>query len=222
MRNTDGYFNPFLGNLSDEYKKVISNKDDSKVTSQKFIDEEINKTNNTFLIFDDETKEVQKIGEGLLDLGAIAKGYATNLVKEYLIANDYKYYLINAGCSSILLGEKYQNENHLFNILISGSDSFSLQRKNTEIATSAISEQQVTVNNNLYHHIVNAKNGKCENYYDTVTVIGENSGYLDAISTALFSISNENVELINVIKELYDLEIYMFKDGKIIYKTEEN
>lgn len=217
--DTNGYYNHFMGNLIDIYKDIIKTKDDS-ILSNKLIDEELKIINQTKLVLNKETKEVQLIGEGKLDLGAIAKGYATKLAREYLINNGFKYFLINAGNSSISLGEKVNDES--YKVGINSVPNFILKQKNIDISTSSINEQKVLIDDKLYHHIINPKNGKNENYYDVVTILGEDSGHLDALSTAIFNINISLEEELDVIKHLeivFDINIYIFKDGKKLYST---
>ena len=201
------------------YKDIIKTKDDS-ILSNKLIDEELKIINQTKLVLNKETKEVQLIGEGKLDLGAIAKGYATKLAREYLINKGFKYFLINAGNSSISLGEKVNDES--YKVGINSVPNFILKQKNIDISTSSINEQKVLIDDKLYHHIINPKNGKNENYYDVVTILGGDSGHLDALSTAIFNINISLEEELDVIKHLeivFDINIYIFKDGKKLYST---
>lgn len=217
--DTNGYYNPLMSNLTNIYKDIISTKDDSQLNN-KLIDEELKIIKETKLFLFEETKEVQLLGEGKLDLGAIAKGYATKLAKEYLISNGFKYYLINAGNSSITFGEKDNGEK--FKIGINNISNFILEEKNCDISTSSVYEQKITINNKLYHHIINPKTGTNENNYDIVTIVGGDSAYLDALSTAIFNI-NINIEdeliIIKQLETLFNINIYIFKDGNRLYST---
>ena len=120
----------------------------------------------------------------MLDLGACAKGYALMKVKEYLDSHSIKTYLINGGSSSIIVGEKEKSQN--YKIGIREVDNFVLERKNKALGTSSLLEQYIIINDNVYHHIINPKNGLCANYYDTVVLVGLNALDLDIYSTALF------------------------------------
>ena len=97
------YFNPLCGSLSELWKTAL---EDKILPSESDIQNEINKINNSSFSFDDDNKKVQRTGEALLDLGAIAKGYTVDVIREYLKEKNISKYLINAGKSSILLGEK--------------------------------------------------------------------------------------------------------------------
>lgn len=211
---TNGYFNPFMGDLNNIYKNVIKNSDISNLPTEEMVTLEINKTNNTKLILDKEKLSVTRIGDAKIDLGAIAKGYATQLVKEYLLENGITEYLINAGASSISLGEK--NNSSYYNVGINNIDNVVLKVKNRDIGTSSILEQYININDTIYHHIINPFTGKPENLYDIVTVIGTDSILLDAVSTAMMSMSLEMIEEFSL--EM-DINVLVYKDSKLVFSS---
>lgn len=215
QETTNGYFNPFMGDLNNLYKDIINKVNDiSNIELEEKIKIELNKTNNTKLVFNKEKLSVRRIGEGKIDLGAIAKGYATQLAKEYLLKNGITEYLINAGASSIALGEK--NNSSYYNVGINSIDNVILKVKNRDIGTSSILEQLITYNETTYHHIINPYTGKPENYYDIVTIIGKDSILLDAFSTAMMSMSLEEIKSFS---ETMEINVILYKDNKLLYAS---
>ena len=140
-----------------------------------------------------------------VDLGAISKGYATQKVYEYIEALEIKNYSISSGTSSIILGENENraDEGFVFYVAlanpyqteISDKDTYgTVKVKNMSVTTSGNYEQYVLYQGNRYHHIVSPFEKMPVQYYHTVTILGEDAGLLDALSTALFSMSPKVME----------------------------
>jgi len=206
-------FNILCGSLSKKWKESLEKKE---ILSQSVIDEELTKISSTSLLFK-ENNIVQRVGEAEIDLGAIAKGYALDKAKEYLVKNKISHYLINAGNSSILLGEK-QSDEGLFNVGINDIPNAYFKAKNVFISTSGISEQGVEINGVTYSHIVNPNTGSVINENDSVIVI-TNSGYFsDAMSTSLMM---NTVDEIKELEKEYNFKTIVIKDEKIIYSNKD-
>jgi thiamine biosynthesis lipoprotein len=63
--------------------------------------------------------------------------------------------------------------------------------QNKAINTSGNFEQYALYNGLRYHHVVSPKTKLPAQYYHTVTVLGNDAGVLDALSTALFSMPED-------------------------------
>ena len=122
-----------------------------------------------------------------IDLGAIAKGYTTQKVGEYLKQEGISHYLINAG-GNVLAGDvsgksAYQigiqnpNDNTVFKVL---------NIKEKAIVTSGGYERFYLYDGKKYHHIIDPETNFPGEYMKSVTVITEDSGLADALSTTLF------------------------------------
>lgn len=137
-----------------------------------------------------------------LDLGAISKGYATQKVYEYLQEQNVQYFSISAGTSSIALGQNMNRDGGIFNVSLANPVKTStndltygmIYVKDIGITTSGNYEQYVLYQGLRYHHIVSPKTKMPMQYYHTVTILGDDLGLLDAISTALFSMPPEVLE----------------------------
>lgn len=196
--DTDGYFNPFIGRLSHLWKEALKNK---RVLEPAVIEKELQIMHNTTLLIENDFAKLE--GEGNLDLGGLAKGFATQKVKEYLDTISCKGYMLNAGSSSILLGEKYGDS---FKVGLSRATASgyycTLNIKNKAIATSSIAQQLVEIEGQKYSHILNPKTGYPVMQYDSLSIIGEASDSLDVYSTACFSMSIDEIESFLKRKEL--------------------
>ena len=205
------YFNPFCGLLSKKWKESLGNK---QVLDSLTITSELAKMQNSELEFVNENT-VKRIGEGEIDLGAVAKGYALDKVKEYLDQKDYTKYLIDAGSSSLLLGEKPKGKN--FKIKITNLDSAYLSLKNCFVSTSSSSRQAVEIDGKVYSHIINPVTGSAINENDAVIVISD-SGYLgDILSTAFV---NESLDSIKQLEKQFNVKTLVIKNKTIVYQNE--
>ena len=204
-------YNALCGSLSKKWKESLAKKE---VLSQTVIDEELNKMNLTSISFLDDNK-VKRNGESEIDLGGIAKGYALDKALDYLQENELKRYLLNAGSSSILLGEK-KSDNGYFTIQLEEIPSKFLKLKNCFISTSSISKQGVKIGDTTYSHIINPSNGSAINVNDAVIVVTQ-SGYLgDALST---SIMNNTIEEIELLESTLNIKTIVIKNKAIIHNT---
>ena len=216
------YFNPFIGALSNKWKEALNEK---KQLSDAIIEEELSKMNNTNLILEktnDDKYYAQRIGDALIDVGAIAKGFALDECETYLYQNmqpNYEY-MIDAGNSSILLGRNKNNTDFRIKIKDLSKPTY-LDLKECFIATSGTSEQGVEIDGTTYSHIISPLTGSAINNYDAVIVISdlkENYGFMtDALSTTF---------MMNTLEEVKELEkstgvnVILIDDDNIVYKSE--
>ena len=205
------YYNPLIGSLSKKWKNSLENK---VILDQGTINSELNKMATTSVEFLEDNK-VKKTGEAEIDLGGVAKGYALDKVKQYLNSKNYTKYLVDAGSSSILLGEK--NGGKDFKIKVSNLDNTYLNLKNCFISTSSYDRQVVEIDGVNYSHIINPKTGSAINENDAVIVIS-NKGYLgDILSTAFI---NESIDSIKELEKHFEVKTIVIKDKTMVYKNE--
>lgn len=122
-----------------------------------------------------------------IDLGALAKGYTTQKVGEYLKQQGISNYLINAGGnvlagdvsgkSGYKIGIQNPNDNTVFKVL---------KIKEKAIVTSGGYERFYVYDGKKYHHIIDPSTNFPGEYMKSVTVIADDSGLADALSTTLF------------------------------------
>ena len=205
------YFNPLLGSLNEKWKEALKNKE---ILSETVINEELTKINNSSFSLNGDNK-VQRLGEALIDLGGIAKGYLLDKVKEYLVSKNISKYLIDAGRSSILLGEKEGGED--FVISISDLNHKRIKLKNSVLSTSGTSEQHVVIDGNTYSHIVNPFTGSALAQYDAIIVISDLAYKGDAFATSLM---NNTIEEIKEIENNSNIKVIVAKSGEVLYKNE--
>lgn len=218
------YFNSLVGSLSNKWKDSLA---ENTVLSNEIIQEELEKINNSELIIEktEEGMFAQRKGEALIDLGAIAKGYALDTCQEYLTYYSFGDYLVNAGNSSILLGTKIKSgkkTNLQYSVAINElSKKTSFYASESIISTSGISEQGVKIGDVMYSHIINPITGSAISNYDAVIVIFDNvhghGAIGDALSTSL---------MMSTLDEIKDMEksigftTIVIKDNAVLYKSD--
>ncbi len=130
-----------------------------------------------------------------LDLGAVAKGYATELVIADLTEAGYTGIVLSAGGNVRTLGTKPGSE--LWKVAVQNPDKdaasyaqvFAVQ--DMSVVTSGTYERFFELDSVRYHHIISKDSLQPENNYLSVTIVTENSGLADALSTAVFNMPLE-------------------------------
>jgi thiamine biosynthesis lipoprotein len=218
---TSGYFNPLIGGLSDLWKKDLFNIDSSGVSqsssgvtftpsvpSEAEIQAELSKMNGSSLVYDAATYQVQRLGEGKIDLGGIAKGYAGEKAHQLLVKGGVKNYLINAGASTVVLGENGNNANGTFGVDFAGVSGKYVLMKDVCIGTSGVDQQSVTVDGKLYSHVINPINGSALVDWYGVVLAGQDAGLLDALTTTFMVMGPELAE---PLRSQYSLSAMFYK-----------
>lgn len=211
---TEGYFNPFIGSLSRKWKDAMK---ENKILDSATINEELEIMKNTSLKIDGN--HISIVGDGNIDLGGIAKGYATNMAKKYLEDSQISSYYIDAGNSSIAIGNKTGKE---YTIGLSKPYDFNgyigiIKDKDKVISCSSPQNQYVTIDGNIYHHLIHPFNGYPSSTYDSIFVFNQNALEGDAYSTAIFHMGFDKA--LQFAKN-NNLDILMYSNNKILFQTE--
>ena len=132
-----------------------------------------------------------------LDVGAIAKGYAVEMVAQSLEAQGISGYVINVGGNVRTVGYKYDKEQWTAGVENPDRDSEEAYLVYLEIAgesvvTSGSYQRFYTVGDKDYHHIIDPQTLMPSERYLSVTVVCEDSAQGDGLSTALFCMSLED------------------------------
>ncbi len=208
---TNGYFNPFIGRLSHLWKESL---DEKNVLDYNIIEKEINIMNNTSIEFNDDS--ITLIGDGNLDLGGIAKGYATMKAYECIKGYGITDFMLNAGSSNIVCGKKPNSKFKLgLNKPYENGYIKVINVNDICISTSSGEHQNVIIDGVRYHHLISPFTGYPVNNYDSVITFGDNSMALDVYSTAVSMMNID--EAINFCSK-NNIDVILYKDGKILYE----
>ena len=126
-----------------------------------------------------------------LDVGAIAKGWAAQRVAESAPTG----LLISVGGNVVATGPKDEKGNSWIVGVQDprGGDQYmhTLYLNTGSVVTSGDYQRTYTVEGKSYHHIIDPDTCYPAAYWSSVTVVCEDSGLADALSTALFLLSQE-------------------------------
>ena len=167
---------------------------------------EIDVENNTVRISDPEAS---------IDVGALGKGYATEKAAEYLKGVGADGYVLNIGGNIRIVGHKIDGSGWntgIKNPHDTSTYALYLILADTSCVTSGDYERYYTVDGKRYHHIIDKDTLMPADHFSSVTIITEDSGLADALSTALFSMSYEDG--LALIDKLEGVEVFwVAKDG---------
>lgn len=128
--------------------------------------------------------------ESAVDLGGIAKGYASGKAAEILKENGVTSALISLGGNVRAVGAKPDGSPWI--IAIANPDdnaqtSGTLSVKDRAVVTSGGYQRCFEENGQFYHHIIDTKTGyPAKSGLKSVTVVSEDDALADGLSTALF------------------------------------
>ena len=150
-----------------------------------------------YIVIDEDASTVYITDPNVsLDVGGIAKGYATEQIALKLQSEGVEHVAINAGGNNRTLGDKADRTT--WNVRIqnpTGSDNLLIVSEQGEesFVTSGDYERYYTATDgNRYHHIIDPSTNFPADYYHSVTVITKDSGVADCLSTTLFTMSYED------------------------------
>ncbi len=157
----------------------------------------INEAESTVLITDPDMR---------LDVGAVAKGYATEMIARELEGMGIGGYVLNVGGNIRIIDTKPDGSPWsvaIENPGIPGSrDEYirELSLSSGAMVTSGSYQRYYTVGGKNYHHIIDKDTLYPSEYFLSVSVVCDNSALADVLSTALFSMSyEEGIALISSI-----------------------
>lgn len=139
-----------------------------------------------------------------LDVGAIAKGYATECVARTLEEQGITGYVLNVGGNIRAIGSK--PDGNPWNVGIEnplGEEYLEyLQLAGKSVVTSGAYQRYYYVDGKRYHHIIHPDTLMPAEGFVSVSVICNDSGFGDALSTALFCLPAEKgIELVESLPE---------------------
>jgi len=132
-----------------------------------------------------------------IDVGSVAKGYATELVAQELKAQGWQSFIINSGGNVRAVGKPLDGVRSKWGVGITdpnnpGSDTTSGAILDTtfvadqSVTTAGDYQRYYTVNGKRYHHIIDPQTLMPGTNFRSVTVVTQDSGVADFLDTLLF------------------------------------
>lgn len=181
---SDGYFDVTAGPLIDLWG--IHN-GEGHYPTQEELDEVLPLISSDDLLVEEGRAYLAR--EGMkANLGAIAKGYIADKVKELMVEQGVERAVLDLGRNVLLIGEKSENTGFLVGVQDpsqeQGSYLATLQVSDQSVVTSGTYERYFTYEGKQYHHILDPFTGfPADNGLTSVTILSDSSMQGDALST---------------------------------------
>lgn len=176
------------------------------------------------LIIDEEASTVYLADpEMSLDVGSIGKGYAVQQVAEYAKEHGMEHLLISGGGNICVVGAREDGEAWRVGIQnpdLSSEEAYvqRVQLQDMSIVTSGNYQRYYEVDGKQYCHIIDKDTMMPAEHMASVSVIMQDSGEADAMSTALFNMEYEEGK--SFVESMEGVEaMWILNDGTIKYSS---
>ena len=198
---------------------------DAKLPSEEEIQRLLKITNPEEIVLNDSNREVYLSKEGMrIDLGALAKGYIADKLKEFLVEQGVQSGIIDLGGNILTICENptfhrpwrigIQNP-----LLDRGEHVAVIAVSDASVVTSGIYERQLVVDGKTYHHIFDRTTGyPMETELASITIVAEKSVDCEIWTTRLFG--QNPYDIIEEIEQQPGLEAFVItKNQKMMYTS---
>jgi thiamine biosynthesis lipoprotein len=226
---TGGPVNIALGpvlSIWHEYRdRGLSDPSSAVLPPIKLLSEAFAKTDLNKLLINKPEKTVFLEETGMsLDVGAIAKGYATEIVAQELEAMGMLSGILSSGGNVRIIGSPLDGRRNKFGIGIQDPDGNPLKPddisldtlyvSNTSVVTSGDYQRFYKVDGVVYHHLIDPATLMPASHFRSVTVMVKHSGLTDFLSSTVFIMPYEDgLALIDSIEDAEAL--WIFPDGSM-------
>lgn len=220
---TDGKMNVMMGSVLSIWHDLRTAAGDDPASARIPTDEELQTagehTDISSLEIDEENCTVRiSDPDASIDVGALGKGYATEMAARWLEADGALGYVLNVGGNIRIVGTKPDGSGWVTGVKDpANTEKFAvkLMLADTSCVTSGSYERYYTVDGVCYHHIIDEATLFPADYYSSLTVVIKDSALADALSTALFCMPYEDGA---ALAESLGAEVlWIFPDGEIRY-----
>lgn len=169
----------------------------AKLPPMKDLEEAKQYTDINKVVVDTENNTVYLEDEKMrLDVGSVAKGFATEIVSKEIREEGLTSGIISAGGNVRALDKPLDKNKDKWGIGIQNPDEFILPGgktnqaivyiNNKSVVTSGDYQRYYVVDGERIHHLIDPDTLMPGDYYRSVTILAEDSGDSDALSTAAF------------------------------------
>ncbi|WP_352418200.1 FAD:protein FMN transferase [Proteiniborus sp.] len=217
---SNGFFDISIGPLVKLWG--IGSKD-ANVPRQSEIDKVLRKIDYNHILLNESDRSVKLAEEGMvIDLGGIAKGYAADVIADYLKSKNINNAIIDLGGNVLALGGKSQNDKWNIGIQNPFQERNKhigiLNVKDKTIVTSGVYERYFIETGKRYHHILDPFTGyPVKNSLMSVTIVADKSIDADGLSTTVFALGTEKG--MELIEKLDGIDAILVDKDKNVYVT---
>lgn len=215
-KETDGLFNPAIGPLSSLWGFGT---EDARVPSSDEIESVLPLLDWRKIKLSDDDNSVFLENEGMaIDLGAVGKGWAADMIDSYLDELCVEHALVNLGGNVLLHGGKADGSAWRVGIRDPenlSSSYASVAIEDGTVITSGGYQRYIEKDGEVYHHILNPETGyPFQTDILSATVIGDSGTLSDMLSTVIFASGSGKAE---EIADKHDVSIILkLTDGSVI------
>ncbi|MGI6085428.1 MAG: FAD:protein FMN transferase [Acetivibrionales bacterium] len=226
---TNGKCNIVLGSVLSiwhDYREAgLENPEEAELPPLNELQDAINYTDIDKVIVDSDKKTVYLKEKNMrLDVGAVAKGFATEIVANELIKQGYTSFIISSGGNVRTVGEPLDPSRKKWGIGIQNPDGNPnnpsepsldiLYLNDQSLVTSGDYQRQYKVNGKMYHHLIDPVTLMPADYFRAVSIVAKDSGVADFMSTTIFLTPYEEGR--KLVESLGIDAIWIMKDGSIL------
>ena len=198
---TNGKVNVAMGSVLSiwhDYREAgLENSDEAEIPDMDLLLQAAEHTDFEQIEIDEQASTVYIPDEEMsLDVGAIAKGYATKRLAETLKDAGVTSALLSLGGNVETIGTKADGKP--WRVGVQNPDTSAAQSylhvvnlSDSCLVTSGTYQRYYEVDGVRYHHIINPDTLMPWNTYDSVSILCDDSGRADALSTAVFNMEPE-------------------------------
>ena len=225
---TGGYMNVAMGSVLavwHEYRTEGSQDPaNAKLPSMEELEAAAEHTDISQVVINEEASTVYLPDKDMsLDVGSIAKGYATEMACRKLEEDGLAYGLVSVGGNVRAIGTR--DDGTLWKVGIQNPDLSSetkylhtVELKDMSLVTSGSYQRYYTVDGRTYHHIIHPEFLMPWDEYVSVSILCRDSGLADCLSTAVFNMEFEDGKAL--IESMDNVEaMWMFEDGREEYSS---
>ena len=156
-----------------------------------------------------------------LDVGSIGKGYAAQRTAAYAREIGMEHVLISVGGNVCAVGGKPEGVGWRLGIQNPSLESpekyvATVEVTDASVVTSGDYQRYYMVDGRRYGHIVDPSTLMPADYFPAVTIIAEDSGLADGLTTALYNMPVEDgIAFVNGIEDMEAM--WILKDGSLRY-----
>lgn len=219
---TKGAFDITLGSLIDLWD-INSGK--NYIPTAKEINTAKKNTGYKNILIDKENCSVKLKEKGtIIDLGAVAKGYISEMTKDFLISKGIQSAIIDFGGNIVLIGKSYTGDNFKVGIQSPFDDrgtylAIIQSERNAIISSGTYERYFIGSDGKRYHHILDPSTGEpVQNGLSQVSIICDDATVADILSTGIFVMGAEAGR--KLIEQLKDIDAIFITDNQEIITTD--
>lgn len=220
---TDGAFDITIKPLTDLWQAAKKN---NRLPSYNDIKLALSCTGYEKVILDESVHTISfKKGGMALDLGGIAKGYATERAVKILKESGIKNAIVSSGGNLYCLGKKMDGELWVVAIRHPRNKDkvfMEIELQDRSIDTSGDYEKYFTLDNKRYPHIIDPRTGyPVKDTVISATVVSGEAAVSDMLATSLMILGQKGLNIAGSIKDVDAIVVFKNND-KFIVRTTDN